>query len=86
MLSCGEILAVRTPDGVVHEPKRLTRYGVRFGTVTIHDPDVVPATPVGSECDRRTIRAVARLHVPREAVGQGYRFAACDRNFVQVAQ
>src|SRR5204863_110677 len=86
VLAGDDVFAVRRPTRLVEQAEGLFGHLLRIGAVAIHDPDVVAAGAVAGEGDPFAVRAVARLHVPFDAGGQRFRFAAADGDAVDVAE
>jgi hypothetical protein len=86
VLARGDELAIGAPRRIVEQAEILRADFPGIRTVPFHNPDVVAATPVAREGDPLAVRAEARLHVPRETVGQRARRAALDRHDEDVSQ
>ncbi len=86
VLAGDDVLAVRRPGRAVEQPERLLGDGVDVGAVVVHHPDVVAAPLVAGEGDRLAVRAVARLHLPGDVMGERLGLAAGDRHGVEIAQ
>ncbi len=79
-------LSVGRPHRVVDQTKIFLRDLLRVGAVALHDPDVVGAVLVGGVADAGAVGREARLHFECGSSAQQRRFAARDRDHIDVAQ
>ena len=86
MLLGDDVFAVGAPARLVEKAEILLRHLTLVVAIDVHDPNVVPPSPIRGEGDAAAVGRKARLHFPRQPLGDAARRAAGDGHGVDVAE